>query len=466
MKNHTVIVGAGKSGLAVARHLAMSGNPFTITDSGPCPSADLSAQLTKWGARCAWGGHPDSLLDDASEVVLSPVVNPRAGFALEAARRGIPVIGELEFAHRALREKDPTAVVLAVTGTNGKSTTTDLAAHLLKAGGQPSVACGNLGLPLMDAVDGAETGTRFVVECSSYQLETVHGFRAEAAAILNLSPDHLARHGTMEAYLAAKCRIFERQGLGDLCVSPIGANFSVPLCPKARAALFGREPDSGQGCGSTHGTYGAWAGKDGRLFLRDEDGRETQLVHSSELLIPGWHNIENALAATLLAVHGGAAIEGVRDGLKTYPGLAHRLSFCGERDGVKAYNDSKATNVDSTLTAIRALPGPLVLILGGEDKGSSYGPLRPALEGKLRHLLFLGDAIPMLERDLGDLPHTAIKGFDEAVTKALAIAAPGDQVLLSPACASFDQFKNFEERGRRFEELVREWRRQVVGVRG
>ena len=457
MKNHTVIVGAGKSGLAVARHLAMSGSPFTITDSGPCPSADLAAQLASWGARCAWGGHPDSLLDNASEVVLSPVVKPKVGFALEAAKRGIPVIGELEFAHRAMRKKDPTAMILAVTGTNGKSTTTDLAAHLLRAGGQSSVACGNLGLPFMDAVDGAEAGTRFVVECSSYQLETIAGFRAEAAAILNLSPDHLARHGTMEAYLAAKCRIFERQGPSDLCVSPVGANFTVTRSQEARAALFGRI----QGENPSQIAYGAWAGPDGKLFLRDENGRETQLIHSSELLIPGWHNVENALAAALLALHGGAAIEGVRDGLRDYPGLAHRLSFCGERNGVKAYNDSKATNVDSTLTAIRALPGPLVLILGGEDKGSSYGPLRSALEGKLRRLVFLGDAIPMLERDLGDLPHTTIKGFDEAARKAFAIAEPGDQVLLSPACASFDQFKNFEERGRRFEELVGE-----IGFRG
>jgi UDP-N-acetylmuramoylalanine--D-glutamate ligase len=193
------------------------------------------------------------------------------------------------------------------------------------------------------------------------------------------------------------------------------------------------------------------------LFLRDEMGSETRLIHSSELLIPGLHNVENALAASLLAVHGGAAIDGVRVGLKTYPGLAHRLSFCGARGGARAYNDSKATNVDSTLTAIRALPGPLALILGGEDKGSSYAPLRSALEGKLRRLVFYGDAIPMLERDLGDLPHLKAKGFDEAVRQALALAEPGDQVLLSPACASFDQFKNFEERGRSFEELVGEW---------
>lgn len=181
------------------------------------------------------------------------------------------------------------------------------------------------------------------------------------------------------------------------------------------------------------------------------------LLHRDELRIPGDHNVENALAAALLARHGGADRESIREGLRTYPGLAHRIAFCGEKGGVKAYNDSKGTNVDATLTAIRALPGPLVLLLGGTDKGASYEPLRGALDGKLRRLVFLGDAIPQLTRDLGDLPHDVVPAFDKAVRAALALAHPGDQVLLSPACASFDQFDNFEQRGERFESLVKAW---------
>jgi len=180
-------------------------------------------------------------------------------------------------------------------------------------------------------------------------------------------------------------------------------------------------------------------------------------VPRSRLLIPGDHNVENALAAAVLARHGGADLEGLRLGLKSYPGLAHRMVLCGERDGIKVYNDSKGTNTDATLTGIRALPGPLVLLLGGQDKGSGYLALRPALEGKLRRLVFLGEAVPQLERDLGDLPHDTVRPFDEAVARALALARPGDQVLLSPACASFDQFENFERRGERFEALVRAW---------
>jgi UDP-N-acetylmuramoylalanine--D-glutamate ligase len=167
--------------------------------------------------------------------------------------------------------------------------------------------------------------------------------------------------------------------------------------------------------------------------------------------------VENALAAALLARHGGAEVERLCEGLRTYPGLAHRIALCGEKGGVKVYNDSKGTNVDATLIAIRALPGPLVLLLGGTDKGASYAPLLAALEGKLRRLVFLGEAIPQLRRDLGHLPHDEIHGFDDAVKHALGIAQPGDQVLLSPACASFDQFRNFEERGARFEALVRVW---------
>jgi UDP-N-acetylmuramoylalanine--D-glutamate ligase len=321
---------------------------------------------------------------------------------------------------------------------------------LLKTAGLPAVACGNLGFPFLDAVHDAVPETRFVTECSSYQLETVVGFRTNAAAILNLTPDHLARHGNMDAYLAAKLRLFERQTLDDISIVPANAPYLSSFLPSGRKATFGWERFEGQG---------AWC-EAGGLFVRDAEGSTADLLNRAELLIPGDHNVENALAAVLLAMHGGAPIDAVRQGLKTYAGLAHRLAFCGEKNGIRVYNDSKGTNVDATLTAIRALPGPLVLLLGGEDKGSSYFPLRDALEGKLRHLVFLGDAIPMLEKDLGDLPHSKHWAFDDAIRDALSSANPGDQVLLSPACASFDQFKNFEARGEMFERLVRDWQRK------
>ncbi len=437
----TVVMGAGRSGLAAARFLAGQGREVVLTDSRPDPGPDLEIALAGAGVPGVWGGHPPALLDRCVELVVSPGIPRTAPFVAEALRRDIPVIGEVELAHRVLRARRDGSRVLAVTGTNGKSTTTDLAAHLLRVSGLPSVACGNLGLPFLEAVEAAGPATVFVVELSSYQLESVAAFHAEAAAFLNLTPDHLARHGDLEGYRRAKLRIFERQGEGDVRVVPDGHPEWWQDAPgAARTLRFGWTPCE------------AWCDAAGMLRLGGE-----ALLPRRELRIPGGHNVENALAAALLARHGGARIEAIREGLHSYPGLAHRIAFCGEKGGVQAYNDSKGTNVDATLTAIRALSGPLVLLLGGTDKGASYGPLREALAGKLRRLVFLGEAIPQLTRDLGDLPHDVIPAFDEAVAAALALARPGDQVLLSPACASFDQFNNFEERGERFESLVRDW---------
>jgi len=443
-----VVIGAGKSGLAAAAHLVGTGAEVVLSDRSVCPDPALVAELASLGVMGVWGAHPLSLLEDCCEVILSPGVPPSIPFVQKAHELRIPVIGELELGHRVLRERRDGSMILAVTGTNGKSTTTDLLAHLLKTAGLPSIACGNLGTPLLTALQGAGPNTRFAVECSSYQLETIRCFHAEASVLLNLTPDHLARHGSMEAYLDAKLRIFERQDLADLRLTPAqDPTFDAFASGHGHAARFGWGAPKG---------IGAWCDKD-ELFLVDAKGNTERLVHRDELKIPGRHNVENALAASALAQHGGASLEAIREGLRNYPGLAHRIAFVGEKNGIKAYNDSKGTNVDATLTAIHALPGPLVLILGGEDKGAPYEPLRTALKGKLRHLVFLGDAIPQLELDLGDLEHTSIRSFDEAVAAALAKAQPGDQVLLSPACASFDQFRNFEQRGDHFEALVKAW---------
>jgi len=437
----TVVMGAGRSGLAAARFLAGQGREVVLTDTRPDPGPELEGVLAGAEIPGVWGNHPLSLLEDCEELVISPGIPRTAPFVAEALQRGIPVVGEVELGYRTLQARRDGGRVLAVTGTNGKSTTTDLAAHLLKSAGLPSAACGNLGTPFLDAVAEGGPGTVYVVELSSYQLESLASFRAEAAAFLNLTPDHLARHGDLEGYRRAKLRIFERQAGNDLRVVPAAHPEWWQDAPgAARTARFGWSPCE------------AWCDGEGLLRLGDEP-----LLHRRDLRIPGGHNVENALAAALLARHGGASIEALREGLRTYPGLAHRIAFCGEKEGVWAYNDSKGTNVDATLTAIKALPGPLVLLLGGTDKGASYHPLRAALEGKLRRLIFLGEAIPQLRRDLEDLPHEIVPAFDDAVRAALALAQPGDQVLLSPACASFDQFNNFEERGERFEALVRAW---------
>jgi len=438
---HTVVMGAGRSGLAAAHFLASQGCSVVLTDSRAQPSPELEVQLAKAGIPGVWGSHPLVLLEACDALVISPGIPSQVPFVAEAVSRNIPVIGEIELAHRFLRGRQDGSRILAVTGTNGKSTTTDLTAHLLRTSGIPATACGNLGIPALEAVQASAAGTVFVVELSSYQLESIQDFHAEGAAFLNLTPDHLARHGTMETYRQTKLRIFERQVAEDLRVVPAAHPEWWRDVPGAgRTARFGWSPCE------------AWCDGSGMLQLLGEP-----LLPRTELRIPGDHNVENALAASLLALHGGASVEGIRAGLQNYAGLAHRIAFCGERAGVRAYNDSKGTNVDATLTAIRALPGPLVLLLGGTDKGVSYAPLKAALDCKLHRLVFLGEAIPNLLRDLGELPHEVIPLFDEAVQAALGLARPGDQVLLSPACASFDQFDNFEQRGERFEALVGAW---------
>jgi UDP-N-acetylmuramoylalanine--D-glutamate ligase len=439
----TVVMGAGRSGLAAAHFLAAQGRLVVLTDSRPEPAPALELELAEAGIPGVWGQHPSSLLEDCGELIISPGIPRTAPFVAEAIARGIAVIGEVELAHRLLRERGNGGRVLAVTGTNGKSTTTDLVAHLLRSSGLPATACGNLGTPMLEAVQAAPVGTTFAVELSSYQLESVRAFHAEGAAFLNLTPDHLARHGTMEVYRRTKLRIFEGQEPGDLRVVPL-----------AHPEWWRDAPGVGRTARFGWSDCEAWCDGVGLLRLHGEP-----LLPRAELKIPGDHNVENALAASLLAHQAGASLEGIRAGLQSYPGLAHRMVLCGVKGGVKAYNDSKGTNVDATLTAIRALPGPLVLLLGGTDKGASYAPLREALAGKLRRLVFLGDAIPQLERDLGDLPHERVPAFDEAVRLALGLAQTGDQVILSPACASFDQFDNFEQRGERFEALVRAWAR-------
>jgi UDP-N-acetylmuramoylalanine--D-glutamate ligase len=438
---HTVVMGAGRSGLAAARYLASHGQPVVLTDRRPGPDPALEIELAERGIPGVWGDHPFSLLDNCSELVISPGIPLTAPFVAEAISRGIRIVGEVELAHRAIRERKDGSRILAVTGTNGKSTTTDLMAHLLMSSGSSAFACGNLGIPMIEAVQAAPAGMTFALELSSYQLESIQSFHAEGAAFLNLTPDHLARHGTMEIYRNTKLRIFERQTPDDLRVVPAAHPEWWQDAPgRGRTARFGWTECE------------AWCDGEGAIRLHGEP-----LLHRRELRIPGDHNVENVLAASLLARHGGASLQGLREGLRTYPGLAHRIAFCGEKGGVKAYNDSKGTNVDATLTAIHALPGPLVVLLGGTDKGASYAPLRDALVGKLRRLIFLGEAVPQLTRDLGDLSHDVVPAFDDAVGAALALAQPGDQVLLSPACASFDQFDNFEQRGERFETLVGAW---------
>ena len=347
-----------------------------------------------------------SLLDGVDLLVKSPGVPGEAALVAEARLRRIPVWSELELGSRLLENP-----LVAVTGTNGKTTTSELIGAML---GAP--VAGNVGVALSELDGAVEPGSWVVVEASSFQLEDVDTFRPAVAVLLNLEPDHLDRHHSFEAYSAAKLRIFENQALGDVAVVPRGFR-AIP--GEARRAEFeGDDP------------------------------------LPAEPLIPGAHNRENAAAATVAALAAGATQEEVARALRDFPGVPHRLESVVERNGVLFVNDSKATNVAAALRAIAAYDRPLFLIAGGRGKGESFEPLAAAARGRVDHAFLIGEAAPDLAEALAELPHETSRDLGTAVAAAAAAARPGDVVLLSPACASYDQFRDFEERGDEFRRLV------------
>jgi len=347
-----------------------------------------------------------SLLDGMELLVKSPGVPAEAVLVTEAHRRGIPVWSELELGSRVLENP-----LVAVTGTNGKTTTSELLGAMLSA-----PVAGNVGVALSELDGAVEPGSWVVVEASSFQLEDIETFRPRVAVLLNLEPDHLDRHGSLESYAAAKLRIFENQELGDVAVVPRGFR-AVP--GEARRADFDADDPL-----------------------------------PAEPLIPGAHNRENAVAATVAARAAGATEEEIARALRDFPGVAHRLEPVAERDGVLFVNDSKATNVAAALRAVAAYDRPLLLIAGGRAKGESFEPLAAAARGRVEHAFLIGEAAPELAEALGDVPHETSGDLGTAVAAAAAAATPGDVVLLSPACASYDQFRDFEERGDEFRRLV------------
>ena len=347
-----------------------------------------------------------SLLSGVELLVKSPGVPGEAVLVVEARLRSIPVWSELELGSRVLENP-----LVAVTGTNGKTTTSELLGVML---GAP--VAGNVGVALSELDGAVEPGSWVVVEASSFQLENVDTFRPRVAVLLNLEPDHLDRHPSFEAYAAAKLRVFENQELGDVAVVPRDFR-AIP--GEARRVDF----DAGDPL-------------------------------PAEPLIPGVHNRENAAAATVAARATGATEEEIARALRDFPGVPHRLEPVTERDGVLFVNDSKATNVAAALRALAAYDRPLVLIAGGKAKGESFEPLAEAARGRVERAFLIGEAAPQLAEALDEVPHETSGDLGTAVTAAAAAASSGDVVLLSPACASYDQFRDFEERGDEFRRLV------------
>ncbi len=433
-----VVVGAARSGRAAAALLARRGARVTVTDRNPeIESADTLAGL---GVRLELGGHRPESLASADLVVVSPGV-PLQQPAIAAARQaGVPVIGELELASRWISGR-----IVAITGTKGKSTTTTLTGRMLEAAGFRVLVGGNIGVPLADQVDDSTPETIHVVEASSFQLEATDTFHPWIAALLNVSPDHLDRHESVEAYMAAKARIFANQGAADWAV--VNADDE----PAARLAAGARAERINYGLALQGDGYTV----DGDAIVERRGGSSEALVPVSAVQVPGRHILSDVIAATSISRTAGADAAAMTAATRAFRGLEHAMEIAGEIERVHFVNDSKATNVESARRSIESLPGGVVAIVGGRYKGGEFAELGPPLVARAGSVVAIGEAADRVDAALGHLVRVVRAGsMAEAVRAAFRAAPPGGTVVLAPACSSFDMFRDYAERGRRFKEEV------------
>jgi UDP-N-acetylmuramoylalanine--D-glutamate ligase len=436
------ILGLGRSGLACARELASLGCRLIVSDARPTEELlPVLGDLALGDVRVEGGGHSAACLD-ADIIIMSPGVSVELPIVQAALADGVPVLGELELAFR-LR---PDVPYVAITGTNGKTTTTTLTGRILQEAGRTTLVGGNIGTPLVSLVH--QQADIIVAEVSSFQLETVASFRPHVAVLLNFSDDHLNRHGTREAYWQAKTRIFENQGPDDWAV----LNVDDPQV----AGLVGRTP----------GRYvpfsvsrplerGVWVRHD--WIVVSHDAGTLPVMPVAGVQLRGRHNLENVLACIGVGVALGLEVEPVRRAIETFTGVEHRIEPVRTLGGVAWYNDSKGTNYDSTIKAIDAFDEGLVLIAGGRDKGGDIQPLLARIRSRVRHTVLVGEASPAFARALRSAGYEALTVVDSlqaAVDEAHRQAVAGEVVLFSPACTSFDMFKDYEDRGRTFKGLV------------
>jgi UDP-N-acetylmuramoylalanine--D-glutamate ligase len=447
-----LVVGLARTGLVTSLFAVGYGAVVTATDERPeSELRETAERLRAAGVKLELGTHNADAFLQQDLIVVSPGV-PATLLQLQLAwSRGIPVWSEIELAWRFLRGK-----LVAVTGSNGKTTTTALIAHILKTASIPTLVGGNIGTPLLSLVETSTDSTVTVAELSSFQLETIEAFRPEIGVLLNLTPDHLDRHTSFEEYAAAKMRMFDRQLDRDAAVlNADDPEVARRMPARPQVYWFSRQKRVAQGAFL----------RDGQIVFRDH-GKELALANRDQIPLRGEHNVENVLAACAVAYLAGAEPSAIAAGVKSFRAVEHRLEFVAEIGGVCYYNDSKATNVDAALKAIEAFPGSLFVILGGKDKGSPYTPLRDPLHTRAKAALLIGAAAEKIASDLGDaVPCVHAGTLDRAVELAAGRAQPGDIVLLAPACSSFDQFENYEHRGRVFKELVaRLENRSVAGA--
>ncbi len=459
IRGHVVILGLGSSGRAAARQLARmaaAGERIRVTavDGAVTPALqDIATEIERLGIDVRLG--TSDVPSDADLIVASPGIRPDAPVMQQARATGAPVVSELEFAYRLSRSP-----WVAVTGTNGKTTTTALIAHLLSTAGQPVEMLGNIGTPASSVVADVGPASVLVAEVSSFQLMLTERFHPRVSVLLNITPDHIDYHGTFEAYAADKARIFANQTAGDTAVIDIDDPGSAPYATTVERQGVAVKRISRCECVPD----GAFL--DGRMLVLSTEGVTIELVDRRDLRIRGDHNVSNALAAAAAAHAAGASIDGIREGLLTFEPIEHRLEPVGVVAGVEYVNDSKATNPDAASKAVTAFDDrPLIVLLGGRNKGNDFGPLASLVAERCRAAVVFGECREEIACALEDARgacavHRA-EGMADALRRAAGLARAGDVVLLSPACASFDEFDDYEHRGRAFKALV--WALQREG---
>lgn len=444
-----VVVGLGDTGLSLARWLQRQGAVVSVTDTRAAPPQAAVLRQEFPGMALFLGIPLHETIAAADVIAVSPGVDRRTGAIAQAARRGIPVVGDVELFAQALSRRQDAAPVIAITGSNGKSTVTAMAGEICTAGGLRPVVAGNIGLPVLDALTDIEDGKAmpgaFVLELSSFQLESTYSLKPQAATVLNISEDHLDRYEGLTEYAAAKARIFSGDGVQVL--NREDARSAGMARPGRSVVTFGLDVPRDQ--------------EDWGLSAHDAaaDMRRGSccLAPVSALRIAGLHNAANALAAGALCRVVGVADEAIARGWQTFEGLPHRVKKINKINNITFYDDSKGTNVGATVAALTGMREPVVLIAGGDGKGQDFAPLAAAARGRARAVVLIGRDAPLIAQAIGDnVPLIKAADMAQAVDLAFDAARPGDAVLLSPACASYDMFRNYEERGRRFAALAAE----------
>jgi UDP-N-acetylmuramoylalanine--D-glutamate ligase len=446
-----LVVGLARTGVATALFCAARGAVVTATDTRTEGEiGEPTQKLHSAGVTLSLGGHEASLLRNQDLLIPSPGVPADAPLLLSARAANLTIWSEIELAYRFLRGR-----LIGITGSNGKTTTTSLVEHVLRSAGFHTILAGNIGTPLIGCVESMRDDTVTVAELSSFQLELIEQFRPDISVFLNLTPDHLDRHHTLQAYGAAKARIFENQTARDAAVVNADDAAAIPFAPaKPQVFWFSRQQ---------HVEQGAFLKNEEIVFRRG--GQEEFVLRKADIPLAGAHNLENVLAAVAATRLAGAEPAAIARGVRSFKGVEHRLEFVAEVGGVRYYNDSKATNVDATLKALDAFPGRILVILGGKDKGSDYTPLQRPLREKGVLALLIGAAAANIESHIaGSVALDRAETLERAVEIAAHAARTGDVVLLAPACASFDQFQNYEHRGRVFKELVHQLEKQAAGA--